>query len=108
MKNNKLETKTYAFKLSRKKLIRKQPGRLFLSFRHIFAIANAVYEEMLRESLNQVVIIGGESGAGKTESAKLLVHHLAAVNQSKTKLITEQVTHFCDVLFGFFLALCRQ
>ena len=63
-----------------------------ISCRHIFAIGNAAYETMLRKSSNQVVVISGESGAGKTESTKLLVHYIAAINQPKGSLITEQVT----------------
>ena len=67
---------------------------IFTSCRHVYAIGNAAYEGMLRESSNQVVVISGESGAGKTETAKLLVQFLAATNHSKSSLLTEQVKHF--------------
>ncbi|KAJ7340289.1 hypothetical protein OS493_003022 [Desmophyllum pertusum] len=40
---------------------------------HIFAIGNAAYQTMLRTEHKQAIVINGESGAGKTESTKLLV-----------------------------------
>ena len=43
---------------------------------HIFAIADDSYNSMLNDKLNQAVIISGESGAGKTESTKFLLHQL--------------------------------
>lgn len=43
---------------------------------HIFAIADTSYHTMLYERQNQSVIISGESGAGKTEATKFLLHHL--------------------------------
>ena len=47
---------------------------------HIFAIADVAYHRMLREKKSQCVVISGESGSGKTESTKLLVHHLTALS----------------------------
>jgi len=46
---------------------------------HIFAIADVAFHRMLREKKSQCVVISGESGSGKTESTKLLVHHLTAL-----------------------------
>ena len=42
--------------------------------------------------------ISGESGAGKTESTKLLMQYLAAVNKASSNLITEQV-QFCNFYY---------
>lgn len=59
--------------------------------RHIFAIGNAAYQTMLRTEHKQAIIISGETGAGKTESTRLLVEFLAAVNQTNGSLVTKQV-----------------
>ncbi|KAK8757260.1 hypothetical protein V5799_000035 [Amblyomma americanum] len=48
---------------------------------HIFAVADAAYHAMLRSHSSQCVVISGESGSGKTESANLLLHHLTALSQ---------------------------
>ena len=47
---------------------------------------------MLRTEHKQAIIISGESGAGKTESTRLLVQFLAAVSQTRGSLVTKQVT----------------
>lgn len=46
---------------------------------------------MLRTENKQAIIISGETGAGKTESTRLLVEFLAAVNQTDGSLVTKQV-----------------
>ncbi|XP_068613626.1 unconventional myosin-XV-like [Brachionichthys hirsutus] len=47
---------------------------------HLFAIANAAYSKMMDAKHDQVIIISGESGSGKTEATKLVLHYLAAIH----------------------------
>mmetsp|Transcript_35727 Transcript_35727/g.93386 ORF Transcript_35727/g.93386 Transcript_35727/m.93386 type:complete len:1264 (-) Transcript_35727:548-4339(-) len=47
---------------------------------HLFAIADAAYSKMKRGGRSQVCVISGESGAGKTESAKQFVRQIMDVS----------------------------
>ncbi|KAJ6496503.1 myosin 5 [Mycena vitilis] len=47
---------------------------------HLFAIAEDAYTAMRKEGEGQTIIVSGESGAGKTESAKFIMRYLASVN----------------------------
>ena len=52
-------------------------------------------------SANQVVVISGESGSGKTESTKLVMQYLAAVNRAPSNLVTEQILEAAPLLESF-------
>ncbi|KAJ3558053.1 hypothetical protein NM688_g1142 [Phlebia brevispora] len=47
---------------------------------HLFAIAEDAYTAMSRDGTGQTIIVSGESGAGKTESAKFIMRYIASVN----------------------------
>ena len=47
---------------------------------HIFAIADEAFHALLRNRANQCIVISGESGSGKTEATKLLLHHIMHVS----------------------------
>lgn len=88
---------------------------------HLFAIGSAAYGRMMSRDVPggepQVVIISGESGAGKTEATKLIMQYLAAVNNSKvpggssssagsasrssSSLVTEQILEASPLLESF-------
>eukprot|EP00933_Yihiella_yeosuensis_P050590 TRINITY_DN4838_c0_g1_i4.p1 TRINITY_DN4838_c0_g1~~TRINITY_DN4838_c0_g1_i4.p1 ORF type:complete len:1312 (-),score=275.42 TRINITY_DN4838_c0_g1_i4:174-4109(-) len=49
---------------------------------HPYAIADSAYRQMLRDRKNQALVISGESGAGKTETAKKTMHYLTSVSRT--------------------------
>jgi myosin-1 len=46
---------------------------------HAYMVAETAFRQMVDEEENQCVIISGESGAGKTETAKFIMNYVAAV-----------------------------
>lgn len=57
---------------------------------HPYAIADTAYRALVRDRKNQGFIISGESGAGKTETAKIVMEYLGYVSGS-TNQKTEQI-----------------
>merc|ERR1719162_379826 len=49
---------------------------------HPYAIADTAYRTLKRERANQALLISGESGAGKTETAKIVMQYLAFASGS--------------------------
>uniref|UniRef100_A0A8B9ZL37 Myosin-Vb n=1 Tax=Anas platyrhynchos TaxID=8839 RepID=A0A8B9ZL37_ANAPL len=52
---------------------------------HIFAVAEEAYKQMARDEKNQSIIVSGESGAGKTVSAKYAMRFFATVGGSASE-----------------------
>ncbi|KAG8658067.1 hypothetical protein MANES_03G116600v8 [Manihot esculenta] len=46
---------------------------------HVYALADTAYNDMMRDEKNQSLVISGESGAGKTETAKHAMKYLATL-----------------------------
>ncbi|KAM3962821.1 myosin-VIIa [Aphomia sociella] len=67
---------------------------------HIFAIGENSYRAQKDTSTNQCIVISGESGAGKTESTKLLLQYLAAAS-GKHSWIEQQIQETNPILEAF-------
>ncbi|XP_045923815.1 unconventional myosin-Vb [Micropterus dolomieu] len=57
---------------------------------HIFAVAEEAYKQMARDERNQSIIVSGESGAGKTVSAKYAMRFFATVGGSSNDTTVEE------------------
>lgn len=56
---------------------------------HPYAIADNAYRTLNRESVNQALLISGESGAGKTETAKIVMQYLAFASGTTSDLASK-------------------
>ncbi|XP_021255047.1 myosin-IIIb isoform X2 [Numida meleagris] len=68
---------------------------------HIFASADAAYQNMVAFSKDQCIIISGESGAGKTESAHLIVQHLTFLGKANNRALREKILQVNPLVEAF-------
>uniref|UniRef100_A0A7N6BN81 Methyl-CpG binding domain protein 3b n=1 Tax=Anabas testudineus TaxID=64144 RepID=A0A7N6BN81_ANATE len=57
---------------------------------HIFSVAEEAYRTMTRQEKNQSIIISGESGSGKTVSAKFTMRYFAVVGGAAQQTSVEE------------------
>ncbi|KOO34099.1 myosin type-2 heavy chain 2, partial [Chrysochromulina tobinii] len=71
---------------------------------HVYAIAEAAYQHVRTEQRSQSILISGESGAGKTESVKIMMSYLARVSRPSDdapNAVAEQVLASNPLLEAF-------
>ncbi|XP_076456180.1 unconventional myosin-Ib-like isoform X2 [Babylonia areolata] len=70
---------------------------------HIYAIADDAYRSMRDRSLDQCIIISGESGSGKTEASKVIMQYVAEVSGKGQEIdrVKEQLLQSNPVLEAF-------
>uniref|UniRef100_A0A5S6L994 non-specific serine/threonine protein kinase n=1 Tax=Xenopus tropicalis TaxID=8364 RepID=A0A5S6L994_XENTR len=68
---------------------------------HIFASADAAYQGMVTFCKDQCIIISGESGAGKTESAHLIVQHLTFLGKANNRALREKILQVNPLVEAF-------
>ncbi|KAM6951023.1 unconventional myosin-XVB [Aplochiton taeniatus] len=50
---------------------------------HVYAIADAAFSRSQSSPQEQCIVISGQSGSGKTEATKLMVHYLSSIYQGR-------------------------
>ncbi|CAJ0963726.1 unnamed protein product [Ranitomeya imitator] len=68
---------------------------------HIFAVADIAYQSMVTYSSDQCIVISGESGAGKTEGAHLLVQQLTVLGKANNRTLQEKILQVNNLVEAF-------
>ncbi|XP_040843992.1 myosin-IIIa [Ochotona curzoniae] len=68
---------------------------------HIFAMADLGYQSMVTYNSDQCIVISGESGAGKTESAHLLVQQLTVLGKANNRALQEKILQVNKLVEAF-------
>ncbi|XP_062143843.1 myosin-11 [Alnus glutinosa] len=71
---------------------------------HVFAVADVAYRAMINEGKSNAILVSGESGAGKTETTKMLMRYLAFLGgrvATEGRTVEQQVLESNPVLEAF-------
>ncbi|KAM4689068.1 myosin-IIIa-like [Discoglossus pictus] len=68
---------------------------------HIFAVVDIAYQSMVTYNSDQCIVISGESGAGKTEGAHLLVQQLTVLGKANNRTLQEKILQVNNLVEAF-------
>ncbi|KAK4759356.1 hypothetical protein SAY87_022487 [Trapa incisa] len=71
---------------------------------HVFAVADVAFRAMINEGKSNSILVSGESGAGKTETTKMLMQYLAFLGgrvATEGRTVEQQVLESNPVLEAF-------
>ncbi|XP_022821739.1 myosin-IIIb-like isoform X2 [Spodoptera litura] len=68
---------------------------------HIYAVADAAHQALMHQKLHQAIVISGESGAGKTESANLLLKQLVFLSKTQNRNLEEKILQVNPIMEAF-------
>ncbi|XP_062521187.1 myosin-IIIb-like [Corticium candelabrum] len=68
---------------------------------HVYALVDSAYQALRRNGQSQCCVVSGESGAGKTETAKFFVQHLLKLCRSKQPALQYQIVESSPLLEAF-------
>ncbi|XP_034564510.1 unconventional myosin-XV [Notolabrus celidotus] len=61
---------------------------------HVYAMADAAFSQSQASTQEQCIIISGQSGSGKTEATKLIVHYLSSIYQGRYDTLRQPMEVF--------------
>lgn len=68
---------------------------------HVYTTSTMAYKSMKQDGKNQSILVSGESGAGKTETTKIIMNHLATIAGGKNHSAISKVIEVNPLLESF-------
>nr|XP_026486396.1 myosin-IIIb-like isoform X3 [Vanessa tameamea] len=68
---------------------------------HIYAVADAAHQALMHQKQNQAIVISGESGAGKTESANLLLKQFVYLSKTQYSNLEDKILQVNPIMEAF-------
>nr|CCA19359.1 myosinlike protein putative [Albugo laibachii Nc14] len=68
---------------------------------HVYAVSMEAFHHMKKHHINQSILVSGESGAGKTETTKIVMGHLATLATNANSKVIQQIIQMNPLLESF-------